>query len=174
MPEANVIIEEAQASDAPAIQELIKQLSNETDFITETESLISVPINRLAEQLEKLAESPKELCLLLKVDNHPVGLLNISNSHQADSDHIGELFIAIKAPFQGYGLGQDLLAIAIDWAIEIDFLKKIELEVQVENQKAIHIYEKFGFEIEGKRKLAVKTKDGEFRDVYLMGRILEN
>jgi putative acetyltransferase len=49
-------------------------------------------------------------------------------------------------------------------------LKRIELEVYVDNEIAINLYKKFGFNIEGKMK-CYAIKNGKFVDAYLMARI---
>lgn len=81
--------------------------------------------------------------------------------------------MAIKKTFRGYGLGRDLLEMAIDWANQTPVLRKLELQVQVRNEIAQSLYEKCGFRIEGTRKKGVKTKDGEFLDLYYMGKVLK-
>ncbi|MBM9834549.1 GNAT family N-acetyltransferase, partial [Enterococcus faecalis] len=39
---------------------------------------------------------------------------------------------------------------------------------------AVHVYQKFGFAIEGTKRRGAKTKNGEFLDVYLMGKLIED
>ena len=49
-------------------------------------------------------------------------------------------------------------------------LVRLELTVIVDNEKAIHLYEKHGFEIEGRiRKSGIRN--GEYVDSYMMSRI---
>ncbi|EFR45088.1 GNAT family N-acetyltransferase [Streptococcus pseudoporcinus] len=174
MANGNVLIEEARAEDAEAIINLLDQVAQETSFISDVEVFKKVSLEQLQFLLASQTESALELCLVLKVDQELVGLLNISNSKLKERAHLGELFVVVSEAYQGYGLGQDLIELALNWIREMGLLKKLELQVQVRNQKAIHVYEKFGFRIEGKRKLAVKTKDGEFLDTYFMGKILED
>ncbi|VTS15313.1 GNAT family acetyltransferase [Streptococcus pseudoporcinus] len=174
MANGNVLIEEARAEDAEAIINLLDQVAQETSFISDVEVFKKVSLEQLQFLLASQTESALELCLVLKVDQELVGLLNISNSKLKERAHLGELFVVVSEAYQSYGLGQDLIELALNWIREMGLLKKIELQVQVRNQKAIHVYEKFGFRIEGKRKLAVKTKDGEFLDIYFMGKILED
>ncbi|MBA2795893.1 GNAT family N-acetyltransferase [Streptococcus porcinus] len=174
MTNDNVLIEEARSEDAEAIINLMDQVAQETSFISEVEVFKKTSLEQLQFLLASQTESVLELCLVVRVNQNVIGLLNISNSQLEETAHLGDLFIVVSEAYQGYGLGQDLLELALNWIREMGLLKKIELQVQVRNQKAIHIYEKFDFRIEGKRKLAIKTKDGEFQDVYLMGKILEN
>ena len=49
-------------------------------------------------------------------------------------------------------------------------LKRLELTVFVDNEPAIRLYQKFGFEIEGTRRAAA-FRDGQFVDMYEMARV---
>ncbi|MBC7123627.1 MAG: GNAT family N-acetyltransferase, partial [Pseudothermotoga sp.] len=49
--------------------------------------------------------------------------------------------------------------------------KKIQLEVMANNERAIRLYEKFGFEIEGRKKKAILLDD-EYVDLLVMGKWL--
>ncbi len=53
---------------------------------------------------------------------------------------------------QGLGVGRALLKTVIDLADNWLNLKRIELTVYVDNERAINLYKKFGFEIEGESK----------------------
>ena len=58
--------------------------------------------------------------------------------------------LAIHPQYQGQGLGQALLYYLLQNAVEIG-LERATLEVRVSNQRAISLYQKFGFKIAGKR-----------------------
>ena len=58
----------------------------------------------------------------------------------------------------------------LDWADKNKF-KKITLEVDDINEKAIKLYQKFGFEIEGKLKNDKYLGNGEYRDSFIMARL---
>ncbi len=60
---------------------------------------------------------------------------------------------------------------AIEWAQKTGAISRIELSVFERNQKAIRLYEKFGFVVEGKRLNAI-YRDGEYLDNYLMALLL--
>lgn len=59
--------------------------------------------------------------------------------------------IAVSKPFQGKGVGNVLLERLLQVAKEKQTCE-ITLEVRVSNEKAICLYEKFGFHIEAERK----------------------
>ena len=50
--------------------------------------------------------------------------------------------------------------------------EQLELEVYSDNSRAIHLYEKFGFERYGIQPRAFKLKDGSYRDEIIMVKML--
>lgn len=50
--------------------------------------------------------------------------------------------------------------------------EKMTLVVVAENQPAIALYNKLGFELEGHSKKSFKTTDGRYLDDYMMARFL--
>jgi RimJ/RimL family protein N-acetyltransferase len=60
---------------------------------------------------------------------------------------------------------------ALDWAKGTGIVERIHLEVYGRNQRGIHLYEKFGFEVEGRKRNAYQ-KGGETIDLVLMGLLL--
>lgn len=68
------------------------------------------------------------------------------------------------------GIGSALLAAIIDLAENWLGLTRLELEVFVDNEPAIRLYEKYGFVIEGtKRRYALR--DGVYVDTHVMARL---
>jgi putative acetyltransferase len=99
-----------------------------------------------------------------------VGYIVLSIQSNKRYSHIGSLGLMVNSNFQGIGVGTKLLESVIDLADNWFMLYKIELEVNVDNEKAINLYKKFNFEIEGTRR-GTKISDGKYCDCYYMGRI---
>ena len=81
-------------------------------------------------------------------------------------DEIEILTILTHPDFRGQGKAKALLEHLISYAKENN-VTKIFLEVNIENQPAISLYEKMGFIKTGVRKNYYKMKDGTFRDALL-------
>ncbi|HHY28982.1 MAG TPA: GNAT family N-acetyltransferase [Desulfitobacterium dehalogenans] len=84
--------------------------------------------------------------------------------------HSGAIGIMIHKDYQNQGIGSALLGRLIDVADNWLMLVRIELTVFVDNARAIHLYERFGFEKEGIKRLAA-IRNGKYEDEYLMARI---
>lgn len=82
--------------------------------------------------------------------------------------HVGRLGMGVRADHRGRGVGRELLSVAVQKGFA-GGLERIELEVFASNLSAVRLYEKFGFECEG-RKVAGRKLDGVTDDILLYAR----
>jgi putative acetyltransferase len=78
--------------------------------------------------------------------------------------------MGVQAAWHRKGVGSALLAAAIDIADNWYGLARLELSVYTDNEGAIALYKKYGFEIEGTLR-AYALRDGAFVDTYTMARL---
>ncbi|MFU2164630.1 GNAT family N-acetyltransferase [Streptococcus pluranimalium] len=168
MSQKELIIEEAKASDAVLIKHLLADLSQETTFITNDSKEMSLEV--LEESLSISEASLNSICLLAKLEGQLIGLLNVVGSESSYTGHIGDLFIAVKKAYTGYGIGHTLMELACDWAQHSPMIKRLELTVQARNERAIKLYQDFEFEIEGVKKRALRLDDGRYIDLLMMSK----
>jgi L-phenylalanine/L-methionine N-acetyltransferase len=108
--------------------------------------------------------------LVAEVEGEVVGSIGMSVSARPRINHIGSLGMMVRDDWQGKGIGAALMQAAVELADQWLNLVRLELTVYVDNEPAIALYRKFGFEIEGThRKTAFR--DGEFVDTYTMARV---
>ena len=81
--------------------------------------------------------------------------------------HRGYFGVSIQKAYCDLGLGSIILQEAIKQAKENGF-EQLELGVFEDNTKAIHVYEKAGFQKVGVLPRAFKLKDGSYRDEVQM------
>lgn len=75
--------------------------------------------------------------------------------------------IVVASKFQAQGIGSEVTALVLDYAVNKLNLIKVQLEVIADNNIAIDLYKKLGFEIEGILKKHF-FYDGNYYDVHLM------
>ena len=85
--------------------------------------------------------------------------------------HRAVVGISVRKMYWGCGLGSYLMQLAIDQTRANGF-EQLELGVYSDNSRAIHLYEKFGFERYGIQPRAFKLKDGTYRDEIIMVKML--
>ena len=72
----------------------------------------------------------------MKYDNHR----NTNKTHKYEENEPYDVFV--KEEYRNMGIATDMLS----YAIELDKNKRIMLLVDIDNEKAIRLYEKVGFE----------------------------
>ena len=101
-----------------------------------------------------------------------VGNLGLHRGRLSGADRAG-IGIMVHEEYQGIGVGNALMSALCDLADNWLNLHRIDLEVYTDNEPAIALYKKFGFEIEGTRR-RFAFRNGVYSDAYWMGRINPN
>jgi RimJ/RimL family protein N-acetyltransferase len=99
-----------------------------------------------------------------------VGWCDVGRREREGFRHAAELGMGLRAKVRGRGLGSRLLKKAIALSRRRG-LEKLELQVYASNVPARRLYQKFGFEVEGRRVRARKL-DGRYDDIVLMALFL--
>jgi putative acetyltransferase len=99
-----------------------------------------------------------------------IGTAGLTVNANPRTRHSGSMGIMIHKDYQNKGVGTALMQAIIDIADNWLMLIRVELAVFEDNERAIHLYEKFGFEKEGLKRLAAIRK-GKYENEYLMARI---
>lgn len=134
-------------------------------------STLRLPFGSVAEQAARLGQHRENhYDLVAEIDGRVVGSLGLALETAMRRRHCAGLGMAVHDDFQGQGVGSALLAVGIDLAENWLGLRRLELHVYTDNVAGIHLYEKFGFAIEGMaREFALR--DGVFIDAYAMARV---
>jgi RimJ/RimL family protein N-acetyltransferase len=173
MSEIHLTLREARGKDAAELLAVSQEIGQETDFLVMDETGLALPEALLAEQLEDLYEQENHLLLLALDGNKIIGMASVKGYSEWRLAHVGEVGISILKEYWGLGLGSLLLEELLDWVSEVGELSRLELTVQARNERAVHLYQKYGFEIEGLMKQAVQTREGKGIDVLMMAKLVE-
>ena len=171
--EYELLIREAEPSDAAELVTFLNRVSVETDFTSLDRNGILMTDTEMELFLDKQAHSENQITLLALLNDEIAGLVNITADQRKRVRHIGDLFIVIGKKYWNNGLGSLLIEEAIEWAQASGILRRLQLTVQTRNQAAVHLYQKHGFVIEGRQDRGAYIKEGKFIDVYLMGKLID-
>jgi putative acetyltransferase len=84
--------------------------------------------------------------------------------------HVGSIGISVHEEWQGKGVGAALMSAGLDLADNWLNLTRLELEVYADNESAIKLYERCGFELEGTLRQHA-FRDGRYVDSHMMARL---
>jgi len=160
-------ISQAIPEDAKQIVVFLNTVGGETDFLTfgANEFPLTVP-----EEEEAIAQClEKNLCLMLvgKIGDEIVSQLFLQRSGKLRISHVGDLGVTVSKKYWGNSIGNHMMRVAIEWARD-NGITKIQLQVRADNVRAVQLYNKLGFTIEGTVTRALKIGNVYFDD-YLMG-----
>jgi len=95
-----------------------------------------------------------------------VGWCDVIPKSQPIHAHSGVLGMGLLPLFRGYGYGAALIQATLSEARRVG-LVRFELTVHADNERAIALYKRVGFEKEGTMKCAALI-DGNYKDLILM------
>jgi putative acetyltransferase len=133
---------------------------------------LQLPFTSAERRRERLAQSQEgTFTLVACVEGEVVGHLNLRTfPHSPRRKHAGSIGMGVHDDWQGKGVGTALMEALIDLADRWLNLTRLELTVYTDNQPALGLYQKFGFETEGTLR-GYAFRDGRLVDVYHMARV---
>lgn len=149
--------------DIPAFHCLVDSVAREKKYLA---MLQAPPIERMREfVLDNIRHGYAQY--VAERDGELVGWADIVPGKRDSTRHSGALGMGVARDFRGLGIGYRLLTRAIQHCWDMG-LTRIELEVFVHNSAAIALYERVGFQHEGRLRKA-RLIDGVYEDVFHMG-----
>ncbi len=150
----NISIRERTPDDAEMFYEFIMKLDNEAEYM-------------LYEKGERII-TPETI--RSNTENIIAGYLIAVRENYIRTKHVAGLVIGILEEYCGNGIGYEMFNHLFKWA-GTNGVRRLELLVIAENIRAINLYKKLGFRIEGVRENAT-YKDGKYYDEYYMAKML--
>lgn len=167
-----VTVRSATRQDAAAILDLSSSVIGEEVYQLTSSSEFKMTIEVEEEWIESHLQNPNHIILLAEMNSKIVGMLDFSNGHRLRIAHTGEFGMSVDKNLRNQGLGSLLLKVLIEWANKNETIEKIGLSVHNNNERAIALYKKMGFEVEGVRKRDLKYAEGQYIDTVVMGRFV--
>lgn len=161
------------AGDAEQALEHRIRVCGESDNLSRYPDEISMTLEEERAFLKKQAESPKGIMLGAFADGKLVAMANvlpISETHERYR-HRGGFGISVIRDYWNLGIASLLIPQILEYA-RLAGYEQVELEVRADNQKAVSLYQKYGFREYGRRPHGFKMRDGAYHDELLMLRLL--
>jgi putative acetyltransferase len=161
-----MLIRHSEKADIPAIKNIYQQP-------TCYAGTLQLPYPSLDKWQKFLSNIPENFhSLVAEIEGTIVGQLGMEVFTNPRRKHVANIGMAVDEDHQEMGVGSTLISEAISLANNWLGVNRIELEVYVDNQIAIKMYEKHGFIVEGTAK-NYALRNGQYTDVHLMARVTE-
>ncbi len=163
-----VILRSAEPADAEALLRYLKITASETPYLIREPEEIQMTVEAERSFLQKNLNSPKALMMIAAIDGEHIGNCSIApvGNYQRYA-HRCNIAIALYQKYCGLGIGRQMMEEALAQAAAMGY-EQAELEVIAENEAAIHLYERLGFQKYGTFPDNMKYRDGKYADAYWM------
>ncbi|CAM4323799.1 GNAT family N-acetyltransferase [Vibrio agarivorans] len=159
-----ITVRPTQVSDAKAICDIYAQPEAQRQTL-------QLPNPSIAMWQSRLESIPAGVySFVAEIDGRVVGNIGFEHSQRPRTSHCASFGLGVHDSFHGLGVASRLIETVIELADNWLQVKRIQIEVNSDNQAAIACYKKFGFEIEGEAKMSC-FRDGEYVSTYYMARI---
>lgn len=143
-------IRSCRVEEAEALIEFNRSQSG-WEFSTAEPEEFSADLDAVRGDLGRIAREPGLLRLVALHQGRIVGGLDFASPSRKRIRHRGKFGIAIAQEYRGAGIGTALIRAMLAWAKDHPTLEKVRLSVLSVNVRAIRLYERLGFEEEGRR-----------------------
>jgi RimJ/RimL family protein N-acetyltransferase len=148
----------------------MRTLYSETTFMLFEPDEFNVTEDEQARRMEERARMDSGTMFVCEHDDQLIGVVFGHRGVARRNRHSLYIVIGVLQAWVGRSIGRSLLEALEGWALARG-LHRLELNVAVENPRAIALYEKFGFEREGLKRHSRKV-GSEYLDELYMSKLL--
>lgn len=161
-----VFVRKAKVDDVEDMAVIMAAVAEEGVIGTEP----PVDLEARAQRFRELIEGPEPAASWVLLDDAG-RIVGNAGAHER-SPGVLSLGMAILPEARGQGGGRALLEAIVGHA-QACGAHKVELEVWIDNARAIALYASAGFEVEGLRRDHYRRRDGRLRSALVMARLLQ-
>lgn len=148
-----------------------RQCSLETDFLSRYPEEWSLTIAQEETWITRLRSSSDKLGIVCCINEDLVGSCEINFHTGLKTAHRASIAIALLKDYWNFGIGSAMLAELVD-AAQSHGIEIIDLDLIDGNERAMHLYKKFGFHVVAEIPNAFKLKDGSYLNEIHMQKYL--
>lgn len=165
----HVLIRKPCAQDAQAIIRVMEAADSETRFLARNPGEFNVTAKQEAAMIDAMLRGESgRMWFVPEYEGKLVGQCSVGlvRNNERYLHRASVAFIVLKE-YWGLGIGGKMMQECLAWCKEHG-IEQVELEVLQQNERAVAMYQSFGFEISGAVPHALKYPDGTYGDEYLM------
>ncbi|WNS45110.1 GNAT family N-acetyltransferase [Paenibacillus sp. MMS20-IR301] len=164
-----VTLRELAPEDAGALLSLQHRLDQETAYMMLAPGERKSEIQQVEEMIASFAKADTSILIGAEAGGELAGYLSVRGGSFSRNKHSAYIVIGILKQYQGMGIGNGLFIEMDRWA-KASGIVRLELTVMIHNERAVALYTRQGFDIEGVKKKSLLV-NGEWVDEYYMSKL---
>ena len=162
-----LLIREARGRDARTVLAYLDLISQETDFLTFGPGEFRLTQKEEFDYLEKCRAAENCLYLLALLEGIVIGTLSFEAGTRPRIQHAGEFGISVLRKYWRIGVASSLIDSLLEWSMDGNINRKINLRVRADNHRAITLYKQKGFIVEGTLKKEIFINDTFYDNLWM-------
>lgn len=162
-------VRHALESDGASVVALRRRLFQETDYMLWEADEFTQSADEESKRITRLNTRPNSLVILAEEGSTLVGLLTAVGGEVRRLRHSATLALGVAQSHWGQGVATRMLEHVVAWSASAG-LHRLELTVHTTNLRAVAVYLRAGFQLEGVRRSSLIV-GGRYVDEYLMSRL---
>ena len=163
-----LILRDPTLDDAQEMLDYLKIVGGETDYLLADENGIEgLTLEGEQSWITGTLAAANTKMFVGTIDGEIVLVCDVRAAGRPRIAHVGGIAISIKRAYWHLGIGGIAMQAMIDFAKSTNFLRTLSLEVREGNERAIALYQRFGFVEVGRHKARINVR-GTYYDEILM------
>lgn len=169
-PERGYRVRPAEPADAGPFLELKLALDGETGFMMLEPGERLETVEEVARHLAEVGRRANSTILLAEEAGRLLGYVEAEGGAYRRNRHAAYVVIGVRQAAAGRGIGTALLHDLDAWAAD-HAVHRLELTVMAHNERAIGLYRRCGYELEGTRRHSLRV-GGRYVNELALARLL--
>ncbi len=169
LPDGRIcVVRSPSPSEGEPLRAFIVETFATTDTVLTCPDEFRLTGEQEAAFLAERANSPTGVSVVAEVEGKYVGIAGLEPVAKRRAQHNVSLGIMTAQAFRGVGVGHCLMQSLMDFARANPIIRRVQLEVVAANERAVKLYERHGFGVEGRRVGCFQRRSGVFEDDLIM------
>lgn len=165
-------VRRALETDASAVIALRRRFFEETAFMIWEPAEFKDTEDDERARIIRLGRQSNSLILVAEAETQLVGLLSATGGERNQLRHSALLSLGVAKSHWSQGIATRLMQETIAWSLAAG-LKRLELTVHTSNLRAVYLYMRHGFQVEGTSRSSLRV-NGKYVDEYFMSLVHGN
>lgn len=161
-------IRTVETDDAPSLLSLFRSVERESFFVTREPDEHDITQEDTVKTIETVLQDEKRTWLVAEVENRIIARCSVNRAREGERfSHVAAIEAEVLRAYWNMGLGTMMIDYALGWA-EKNGYEMVQIFINAEDARTVHVFEKFGFEIVGRLPNAYRYPDVTYADMLIL------
>ncbi len=165
-PENILIIRPVDLDDARAIIHLQQDIDTESDFMLFGKDERKMSVQSIRKRIGEWKKSDNSRMFVGILNGEFAGFVALVTGPSPRASHRASIVIGVRKAYYGKSVGTSLMTKAEAWAHEVG-ISRLELTVIENNEPALALYKKLGYNVEGTRSNSLLINGDYINELYM-------